>query len=210
MNLIKASIEGQDEERKRIAQELHDSIGGNLAGIKLRVSGISDASDMWKTISGQLDETYQLVRDISHTLIPKKFRQNGFTDLIEEYVKSISDTGGLEVGFYPHPGGQINSIDEKIRVEMFKILQELMTNTLKHAEAKKVDIHLSLIDGELSLLFEDDGKGFISETGYKGIGLNNVKERVNELQGNLHIDSVPKRGTIIAIDIPINTEYHDI
>ena len=74
LNLIKASIDGQDEERKRIAQELHDSIGGNLAGIKLQLSSLAQNSPALKTINSQIDETYQLVRDISHTLIPKKFK----------------------------------------------------------------------------------------------------------------------------------------
>ena len=206
LNLIKASIEGQDEERKRVAQELHDSIGGNLAGIKLQVSGLAESSDKWKSISGQLDETYQLVRDISHALIPEKFKQNGFNELIEEYIKSISKTVALEIEFHPHPEREINTIDEKIQVELYKIIQELMTNTLKHAQAKKVDIHLSLIHEELSLLFEDDGIGFSLETDPKGIGLNNIQERVSGLGGNLHIDSVFKRGTVIAIDIPIKNQ----
>lgn len=202
LNLIKASIEGQDEERKRIAQELHDSIGGNLAGIKLQLSSFAKNSEALKNINGQIDETYQLVRDISHTLIPKKFKQNAFTDLVKEYANSISKTNMLSVSFHPHPIEEINTIDEKIQMELFKILQELMTNTLKHAEATKVDIHLNLIANELSLLFEDNGKGFDTDTTTDGIGLGNIKSRIKDINGVLHVDSNINRGTIIAIEIP--------
>ncbi|WP_273567844.1 sensor histidine kinase [Maribacter halichondriae] len=204
LNLIKASIDGQDEERKRIAQELHDSIGGNLAGIKLQLASLDGTSKKLKPISDQLDETYQLVRDISHTLIPKKFREHEFTGLLQEYLNSISGTGQVQIGFHPHPKGKINTIDEKEQLELFNIVKELMTNTLKHAEATKVDIHLSLIDDELSLLFEDNGNGFDATVATDGIGFQNIKNRVAELKGKLHIDSTLKRGTIISIEIPIH------
>lgn len=205
LNLIKASIEGQDEERKRIAQELHDSIGGNLAGIKLQFASMDGDAEKLKSLTSQIDETYQLVRDISHTLIPKKFKQNAFTALIREYANSISNTGELKVGFHPHPEKEINDIDEKYQVEIYKIIQELMTNTLKHAEAKTVDIHLSFISSELSLLFEDNGRGFDSTKVSKGIGSQNMQNRVTDLKGQINIDSAIGRGTVISIEIPIIT-----
>lgn len=204
LNLIKASLDGQDEERKRIAQELHDSIGGNLAGIKLQLSSLTKNAESFKTITTQIDETYQLVRDISHTLIPKKFQKNVFTDLVKEYTQSISKTTEISVNFYPHPKEEINTIDEKIKMELFKILQELMTNTLKHAEASNVDIHLNLIEKELSLLFEDNGKGFDASKTAEGIGLQNIKSRITNLKGTIHIDSAENRGTVMSIDIPIS------
>ncbi len=202
LNLIKASIEGQDEERKRIAQELHDSIGGNLAGIKLQLSSLTKGAQKYELISSQIDETYQLVRDISHTLVPKKFKQNVFTELIGEYLKSISNSTELEVYFHPHPEKEINTIKETVQMELFKIIQELMTNTIKHAKANKVDIHLSLIEDELSLLFEDNGKGFAASEVSDGIGFENIKNRVDELSGILNIDSAKNRGTVISIVVP--------
>ena len=203
LNLIKASIDGQDEERKRIAQELHDSIGGNLAGIKLQLSSLAQNSPALKNINSQIDETYQLVRDISHTLIPKKFKQNAFTDLVKEFANSITKTNQVIVDFHPHPVDTINKIDENLQMELFKILQELMTNTLKHAQATNVDIHLNLIDKELSLLFEDNGKGFNTLEQIDGIGLENIKSRIKKLDGTLNVDSSLNRGTVIAIEIPM-------
>jgi len=204
LNLIKASMEGQDEERKRIAQELHDSIGGNLAGIKLQLASVDEPKELG-SISKQLDETYQLVRDISHTLVPKKFKENAFTDLVEQYVNSISKTGKLKFEFHPHPKKLVNGISEKLQVELFKIIQELMTNTLKHAEAKNVELHLTILDAELSLLFEDNGKGFDTTEISSGMGSKNIKNRVHDMQGRLNIDSQVGRGTVVAIEVPLNT-----
>ncbi len=210
LKLIKAAIEGQDEERKRIAQELHDSIGGNLAGIKLQLASVKKRTETLDIISGQLDETYQLVRDISHTLIPQKFRQNDFAQLITEYIKSISNTGKISVNFHPHPIEKINSINEIVKMELFKIIQELMTNTLKHSQASKADIHLNYFEDSISLIFEDNGVGFNSKEKKTGIGFNNIENRVKKLNGTVHIDSMVNRGTVISIDIPIKNITNEI
>lgn len=204
LNLVKATLEGQDEERKRIAQELHDSIGGNLAGIKLQLSSLTKGAESFKTITSQLDETYQLVRDISHTLIPKKFKHNIFTELIKEYAQGIAKSSAIVINFYPHPKEAINALDERIKMELFKIIQELMTNALKHAQASTIDIHLNLIEKELSLLFEDNGKGFDATKMVEGIGLQNIKSRIADLNGNIHVDSSENRGTVMSIEIPIS------
>lgn len=209
LKLIKAAIEGQDEERKRIAQELHDSIGGNLAGIKLQLASVKEKTQTLNTISGQLDETYQLVRDISHTLIPKKFRQDDFTQLIKEYTKSITSTGKLNVEFHPHPEDKINTLNEIVKMELFKIIQELMTNTLKHAKASTTDIHLNYFEDSITLLFEDNGKGFDTSKNGEGIGFKNIKSRIEKLNGTLHVDSAINRGTVVSIEIPIKNTTND-
>src|SRR5690606_39439863 len=91
LELIKASIEGQDNERKRIAQELHDSIGGNLAAIKLQFGSIANGKKIYSDINKQIDLTYKQVRTISHNLIPKKFSQNPFLSVINEYMANIGN-----------------------------------------------------------------------------------------------------------------------
>ncbi len=203
LNLIKTSIAAQDEERKRIAQELHDSIGGNLAGIKLQLSSLKNDDDGIKNVSHQLDETYQLVRDISHTLIPKKFQENRFTALITSYAKSISDTGKMEISVHAHPEDEINAIPEVMGMELFKIVQELLTNTLKHANATTVDLHFNGFQDHLNMLFEDNGKGFDTTKVTTGIGFQNIRKRIENLKGRLHIDSVVDRGTVVSAEIPL-------
>lgn len=203
LKLIKASVTGQDKERQRIARELHDSIGGNLAAIKLQVNAINQNTDFMQSITSQLDETYQQVRNLSHNLIPKKFSQNQFCLVIEDYLKSISDVSELiiETNFYPKE--TINQLDESLQLEVFAIIQELLTNTFKHAKATKIALQLNLIEKHLNVLFEDNGKGFNVSEDKKGIGLNNLEYRIKNLIGTIEIDSKIKRGTIVNIEIPI-------
>ncbi len=203
LELIKADVEGQDRERKRIAQELHDSIGGSLAGIKLQLSNITQDDENYKRIAKQIDETYVQVRDLSHTLIPKKFNENIFTTLVEQYIKNLQKDNKTKITFSPYPKHEINAINETLKVELYKIMQELLTNTFKHAEATQVSIHLNKHEDSIKLLFEDDGKGFDMQKSKKGIGLTNIKSRLESLSGTIRIDAFPNRGTVIDIDIPI-------
>lgn len=205
LKLIKASISGQDKERERIAQELHDSIGGNLAAIKLQLNHLSNSN--WSNITNinlQLDETYQQVRNLSHTLIPKKFSQNKFCEVLESYLSNISAASNLKISFLTYPKKEINEMNENIQIETFKIIQELLTNTIKHAKASQIEIQLNLILNDLNLLFEDNGIGFNAKNYNKGIGFINLETRIQKLNGTFSIDSKPKRGTIINIEIPIS------
>ncbi|MFI0431461.1 ATP-binding protein [Mariniflexile sp. HMF6888] len=202
IKLIKASILGQDKARKKIAQELHDSIGGNLAAIKLQFSSISNGNSKFNTIYQQLDETYNQVRSLSHNLMPKRFHQNDFILLLNEYMQNIGNASNINISISVYPKEAIDNLDEVLQNEIFTILQELITNTIKHANAQKADIQLDLIDNILNLVFEDNGKGFIPSATKTGIGLANIKNRLRDFKGTLFIDSHPKRGTIINIEIP--------
>ena len=204
LELIKADVKGQDKERKRIAQELHDSIGGSLAGIKLQLSNTTKDDENYKLIANQIDETYNQVRDLSHNLTPKKFNENAFTILVSQYIKNIQQNNKTNITFSPHPEKEINTIPEKLKVELYKIIQELLTNTFKHANASNIDIHLNKLGDTVKLLFEDDGVGFNMQNNKFGIGLNNIKNRLEALSGIINIDSVANRGTVIDIDIPID------
>ncbi|KAF2083079.1 tetratricopeptide repeat-containing sensor histidine kinase [Flavobacterium sharifuzzamanii] len=204
LELIRAEISGQDKERQRISQELHDSIGGNLAAIKLQVNHLnsSNFSNIQK-ISQQLDETYQQVRNLSHTLLLKKFNQNNFLEVLESYLKNIGDVSGIKISCIPYPKKGINVLDENIQIEIFKIIQELLTNTIKHAKASEIEIQLNYIENILNLLFEDNGVGFEIENISRGIGFINMENRINKLNGTFVIDSKLKRGTIFNIEIPL-------
>ncbi len=203
LNLIKASIKGQEKARERIAQELHDSIGGNLAGIKLQLAKTSKNDEKYKIIAKQIDDTYEQVRNLSHNLIPQKFEENTFTLLMEEYINTIQKGSSIKIIFSPHPKKEINKIDKNLQVTLFGIIQELITNTLKHAAATQIDIHLSCFKKTIKLLFEDNGIGFNPKNSKNGIGFTNINNRLDKISGTLRIDSFKGRGTIIDIDIPI-------
>lgn len=208
LELLKASVSGQEKERKRIAGELHDSIGGNLAAIKLQLSDPTRVNRM-ESLIRQLDDTYRQVRDLSHDLVPQKFSNTGFADLITGYIRQFDMPGNAVITFHAFPAEEIDRIGTSLKVELYKIIQELITNAQKHSQASKVEIQLTQLDGVLKLLFEDDGRGFSPETVKYGIGFQNIRERVKLFDGVFSIDSFPSRGTVIDIEIPLNPKCYE-
>ncbi len=213
LEVIKASIIGTDKERKRISQELHDSIGGNLAAIKLQLNNLTiNGKDSLKKVNDQIDDTYQQVRNLSHNLIPKKFTINHFCDVLEEYLNNLGNASNITTIFSVYPRRKINAISREQQVEIFKIIQELITNTIKHAEANVMDLQINLIDESLNILFEDNGIGFDPENIKDGLGFTNIQNRLQKLSGILTIDSRIERGTLINIEIAKikKTAYYEI
>ncbi|WP_425657818.1 ATP-binding protein [Tenacibaculum ascidiaceicola] len=202
LKLVKASLEGQNNERKRIARELHDSIGGNLATIKLQLSNKSKLEQ--ESLIKQVDETYNQVRELSHNLMPKKFKDSAFTTIITEYINNVKALSKEQITLQIHPVDEVDQIDENLKVELYKIIQELLTNALKHAKATQIDIQLSVFNNTIQLLFEDDGVGFDQEKVRYGLGFQNLKDRLKTIKGNILINSFPTRGTVIDIDVPLN------
>lgn len=208
LEVIKANIEGRDIERERIAQELHDSIGGNLAAIKLQLGStkISNPEHI-KKVSVQIDETYKQVRNISHTLISDKKYGNNFCIILEKYLNNIGDSTAINTSIALYPKQQIDKLPEELTAEIFKIIQELITNTLKHANASFMELNISLSEKKIfTIIFEDDGIGFNSSEQKKGLGYTNIYKRLDKIAGTLVIDSRVGRGTIINIEIVTTDE----
>ena len=204
LEVAKSSLNAQQEERRRIAKQLHDSIGSNLAGIKLQLANLKESDTTQHNVLEQIDQTYELVRDISHDLIPKRFKQDAFTTLVQDYLKTIEEASPIQISFSAYPEHAVNGLKDELKVEIYSILLELITNTLKHAKAKTDEVLLNLHDSIFQLLYEDDGIGFDQNKTARGIGLENVKERLGQLSGNVNIDSVLNRGTAITIEIPVH------
>lgn len=204
--LTKTSLNAQQEERRRISKRLHDSIGSNLAGIKLQLANLPDNSKGSNLILDQIDETYQQVRDISHDLIPKKFAQDAFSSLLREYVENIAKSSDVQFEFSVFPEEAVDTLSEVIKIETYAIVQELVTNTIKHANAKSIELHINLDNTLLNVLYEDDGVGFDMLKTTKGIGLANIEDRLTSLRGRLNVDSILNRGTAITIEIPIQLD----
>ncbi|MBL6449382.1 tetratricopeptide repeat protein [Fulvivirga sp. 29W222] len=202
---IKANIEGQEKERERIAQELHDGVAGNLAGIKLvlaNLSGKEQNQELNKVIRN-IDETYHEVRTLSHHLIPPKIMENEFIELIKNYLDDLKRSHLFEIHFGYHPQTELNKLPNQIKTEVYRIIQELMNNIIKHAKADQVDIQLTKLNESLNLMVEDNGVGFDASATSSGIGLNNIHSRVKLLDGEINIDTTINRGTIVDITIPV-------
>lgn len=204
INTIKSHLNGQEKERKRIAGELHDGIGGNLASIKMQLLKLTNNDNkQLKTIVKNVNNTYLEVRKISHNLCPIELSRGSFSSLIHDYIETFNKSGNLNIALNIFPDEKLNLIRDEIKIEIYRVIQESLNNITKHANANQVDIQLIISDSNLNLMVEDDGVGFNpSTTLSSGLGLKNIKSRIKYLNGKIDIDSAPGRGTIVNIDIP--------
>ncbi len=206
LKTIKAQLNGQEKERLRIASELHDGVGGNLAGIKLgldKMAGTLSINSNLKRIMNQVNETCDEIRSISHDLTPNKILNSAYINLIRKYILQNAEPESVAVSFQAYPENKLNAISDDIKIEVYRIIQELLTNAIKHSQAKEIDISLNLNNESLILMIEDSGVGFNPNKIIKGIGLLNINSRVASVNGKLTIDSKVGRGTIFTVEIPI-------
>jgi signal transduction histidine kinase len=204
--LIDAISETQNIERKRIAQDLHDSIGGSLALIKNKLEVVSDKEqpskqDLTETIK-TVSNTSDNLRRISHNLMPSELIKFGLVSGIQSIIEQLNKEE-LNAQLYAHNMEQ--RIDPVKEIQLYRIIQEIIQNALKHANAKNISISLNKYAKHLNLMIEDDGNGFdiTLQKNKKGIGLNNIKQRISQLKGTFNIDTAINRGTTYNIQIPI-------
>jgi signal transduction histidine kinase len=192
-----ALLEGQEEERERIAKELHDGIVQDLTVLKLDLKRENNAEH----ILSQVDTISKELRELSYQMMPVALRELGLIAALEQlFQRSLTQNG---IGFEFEHFNYEQRLSEKIEVSVYRICQELLNNVLKHSKANRVHVVLRKNTTHLSLLFEDNGKGFDAENSSKGIGLNSLSSRVEFLKGNLEIDSNKEKGTTAYIRIPI-------
>lgn len=202
IDLIKASIAAREQERHRFSRELHDGIGGSLSAIKVNLSRYEDDYNLSEVINS-LDKTCQDVRALSHDLVPPSIMNSIYTDLLESYIFKVCALHQIECSFHCYPESEINELDESIQTELYRIIQELLTNIVKHAKASTASVQLSKLEDYINLIVEDNGLGLPKESKANGIGLLNIQSRVKKLNGKIEFDSSEKRGTLINIDIPV-------
>lgn len=206
---LNALILGVENERKRIARELHDGACVNLAAINMKMDALRDEltsdpalAQKMADIADDLETTYREVRGISHDLMSKSLDTTGLRTALEDLaVRMQQAQPGLAVHFYTNfPLDEVNNL---VKIHLYRIAQEMLANVLKHAHAKTVNLQLLEDEGNLLLTVEDDGQGFdLSKTGTEGIGLSNIRTRVEVLHGKIHFDSSPGKGTYVSIEIP--------
>ncbi len=198
---IDAMLEGQEKERQRIAEDLHDSLGGKLSALKLFVDEVKKTDqELYEKIRTVLDESYQDVRNISHQKNASAMIDKGLIPAVNIVANRLKASEKLNV--------EVTNIDLKqkikdfIEIQLFRIIQELLTNTIKHARAKQVNIQFSSDNNSLNVVYEDDGIGFDIQKA-TGVGLTNIKNRIRKIQGSLTMDSNPGDGTTVVISVPI-------
>lgn len=203
---MKAFIEGQEKERIRVARDLHDGLGGTLAGLRLSFERVTEKNPdnlQLVQLTKGFDQVYQEVRTVASNLAPPKFQSTYFTDILHSYFIDLTSSNQIVVNADFQPEEKLNLLPEKIKIELYRIIQELLANVLKHAAASSIEIQLMKHDEFVNLIVEDNGKGFNTNKKYKGMGVTNVTSRVELLNGKIDIDSKENRGTMFNIDIPV-------
>ena len=205
-------LKGQEEERSRLAKDLHDGLGGLLSGIKFTLNSMTgnqviseQNSNVFNRALGQLDNAISELRRVAHSMMPEALLKFGLKDALQDYCEGINQSGKLEVNF--EAWGLEERQEQSIEVSLYRIVQELLNNTMKHAEATKAHVQLVQNENLLTLTVEDNGKGFDSHNlqTNKGAGITNVESRVAYLNGKMDIKSDPSHGTSIEVQIMITS-----
>lgn len=210
-------LRGEELNRRKLYKELHDGIGPLVSTVNLKLDVVKTELNevQHKTIEevNSIQELMQAatndLRSISQTLIPSALIDFGIVAALNDLCKSISSTYPIEAHFYE--SGIKELLDINLALGIFRIVQEIVDNTLNHANAKKIHIQLTQHEDYLSLIVEDDGVGFdknnMKEILKKGVGIHNIKTRTKSFKGTFHIDSDIGKGVNISIEFPINKKY---
>lgn len=207
--ISEALLKGQTIERKRIASELHDSLGGLLSAVKLTMQTIH-AEDLspqeqpiYRNLIGMVNEAGQQVRSLSHNLLPDELEEKGLVNSLERLVTKLNYT--QKTHFDLRISGLDERLDKNVEFNLYTICLELCNNILKHAEATEVQIELIKKNEALQLFVSDNGQGFSVEDTTNGMGMKNLKARASALNAKLHIQSKPYEGTLVSMKMPLTS-----
>ena len=200
-------MKGQENERSRLARDLHDGVGGLLSGVKLSMSNmkgsvwLSEENVMsFNNVIAQLDQSIAELRRVSHNMMPEALIKFGLKEALENYCENLNLSGNMHVNLQTH--GLEKRMDQNTEIVIYRIIQELLNNVIKHAEARSVLIQLFREGDRFNLTVEDDGKGFDAKPDelQSGAGLANIRARAEYLNGTVDIISTKGEGTSVNIE----------
>lgn len=207
---VKAVMEAEENERQRIAKDLHDGVGQMMSAAKMNLSAIEseieftdkEQSQSFEKIIQLVDESCKEVRTVSHIMMPNALLKNNLGAAIGDFVNKLTNKN-LQVHVYTENLDE--RIDSNTETVLYRVIQECVNNALKHAGATTLDISLVRDKDGISGTIEDNGKGFdtASNENVAGIGLKNIITRIEYLKGTVDFDSAPGRGTVVALHVPL-------
>jgi signal transduction histidine kinase len=207
----RAAAEAEIQERKRIGQELHDGLGQMLSAAHLNMSALQQKDslpierrrELIEAAIEVVDAAFSELRNISHDLAPSVLAAKGFAGALKDMADQINKTNHMRVQLQLY--GLNEKMDSIIENTLYRALQELLTNAIKHAGAATFSVQVVKSNNEITMMVEDDGKGFDEKNilVIPGGGLSNIRSRIENLKGDFFIDSMQNRGTIISIMIPL-------
>lgn len=209
--MMQATLESQESERRKLAADLHDSIGGMLSAIRMGISTLGRSLPNQVSIDQtkkMLDDTISTVRQISRDLMPSTLDKFGLAQALKELCERIQDTSLMSINFYEQ--GEVPMMQKSEELMIFRIVQELMNNAIKHSQASQINVILDS-HRDFYLSVEDDGIGFsideqrTDKTLGKGLGLYSIENRANQLGARLEFDRRDK-GSKVTLTFPVEHE----
>jgi signal transduction histidine kinase len=203
-----ALLKGQTLERKRVAADLHDSLGSTMSSLIYTVNAIdtNNLDKEEKTVYGHLkqmlDTAYNEIRLLSHNLLPEEFEKQGLAEALRHFVRKINQTKTIQFDLSIDP--KLGRLSPKTEFELYSICLELINNILKHAHATQASISLAREQNHVQLTIADNGRGFFDNDS-DGRGMKNVKARVDSLGGKWHIQNLPDGGMSSEIVVPVTS-----
>lgn len=209
LTATEAVLKGEEQERTRLAKDLHDGLGGMLSGIKYSMNSMKgnlimtpDNAQAFERSMDMLDSSIKEMRRVAHNMMPEALVKFGLDTALKDFCNDINQSGALKVN-YQSIGLDQEAIGQTIAITIYRIVQELINNSMKHAAATTAIVQVTRTNGQLSVTVEDDGKGFdtLILQHAKGIGWTNIQSRVDFLKGTLDIQSAEGKGTSVHIEL---------
>ncbi|MDN5217001.1 sensor histidine kinase [Fulvivirgaceae bacterium BMA12] len=204
---IDAMLKGQETERKKIAEELHDSLGSSLSTLKLYINNLDhgQGAEVFQNhltkAEKLLDETYQQVRKIAHNKSAGVLMNKGLVPAVRATANKISAAKKLQIEVIDV--GLSERLENSVEIAIFRSIQELLSNVVKYSDASEAIVQITQHDDALNIVVEDNGKGFQPEKTPYGMGLTNIQNRLDKLNGQMNIDSSPGNGATVIINVPV-------
>ncbi|MBN8719015.1 MAG: hypothetical protein J0H85_06195 [Sediminibacterium magnilacihabitans] len=205
---LRATISAADRERKRIADDLHDTLGSLLSATKLKLSAIEETGTMpgqekegLKEVLALLDEAMQEMKNIAYNIMPATLSRLGVIAALQSLFNRISHQSVIHINYTTY--GFTERLHETVELGIYQVVLEAMNNIVKHAHARNATVQLVRYERHINITIEDDGRGFDAlRENTVGNGLNNMQSRTKNMRGTIDIDSQPGMGTTIIIEIP--------
>ncbi len=207
---VDSMLKGQEEERSRLAKDLHDGLGGLLSGVKFSLSNMKDNlivtpdnMAVFERSLDMLDTSIKELRRVAHNMMPEMLTKFGLDEALKEYCSTVNSTKLLTVKYQSF--GIENRLDKAVEIIIYRIIQELVNNIMKHAVASEAFIQLIRENNRLNVVVEDNGKGLdlIKLEKSKGAGWVNIRSRVEYLKGQVDVHSDPGKGTLVNMEFNI-------
>ena len=207
LQLLQALMQGEEKERSRIAKDLHDGVAGMLAAVKMHFSSMPNADDLIQVEGYQqgmklLNEAAQEIRKTSHNLMPEVLLQHGLDEALRRYCNNVNNSKVLQIQY--DSWGEVDRFNNSFELSVYRIVQELINNIIKHSKATHAIVQLSQQNDMLTISIEDNGVGFSgNDNGKDGMGLHSLQNRIKAMNGKLEMESSQQSGVSAYLEFEI-------